>query len=432
MRRATYLGALWALVGCTSAELPLPPPAITVPAAVTVGEGQMASLGRASAEGVVTASASGLVKVSVAAGGEVLVDTSYGQTGAATVTVTVTAGELSATATSAVTVKPVAWLGTNKWQADGPEAREHGALVVDAKARRTLLFGGSGYNPYLSPLSDAWQFDHDKNAWTKVTPTGDVPSGGGSRRVAQVPAAQGASAYLFGGYGVNGAAHNELYKVDVSATGVVFAKVMQQNPPPKRALHAFFYDAQSDAFYAFGGVDTKVYGDLWRMKLTGGSAVWEQLTVDPKPTARYGFFYGFDPTAGRLVLFSGAQGTAMINAARDAWALDVRAAGGPKWTELGQGDAVPPGRRNGCAILDTVTPRLWVFGGTADAKTSEPGLWVLDLRAGHGDWRQLMLTGEPPIRSSGIGFFDEQDGTVRLGFGNTTMDVFRDWSKIGY
>ncbi len=130
------------------------------------------------------------------------------------------------------------------------------------------------------------------------------------------------------------------------------------------------------------------------------------------------------------MLFSGAQGTNPLNAARDTWALDLDPS--PTWTLLMEGDAVPPGRRNGCMVFDPSGPRLIVFGGTANAMTSEPGLWAFDARPGHAAWSQLVLDGEPPLRSSGFGFYDVASDRTLLGFGNSPIKAFRDWGKLGY
>lgn len=104
----------------------------------------------------------------------------------------------------------------------------------------------------------------------------------------------------------------------------------------------------------------------------------------------------------------------------------------PKWELLAEGDTVPPGRRNGCTVFDPTGPRLFVFGGTADAMTTEPGLFAFDARPGKPAWAELALADEPTLRSSGIGFFDTSRGRTLLGFGNTSNAVFRDWGHLGY
>jgi len=329
-------------------------------------------------------------------------------------------------------VKPIRWLDPLSWSSDGPEPREHGAFVVDEAARRVILIGGSGYSPYLEPFDDVWQLDIESHAWTRLTPTGDVLSGGGSRRVAQIPGES--SAYLFGGYGVDGASHDELYRVDFSNGGVAFKRLTQVGSPGGRALHAFVYDPQTRSFYVFGGGGAGLLGDTKKMTLAGDTATWTPMNPFNTPSPRYGFFYGFDAASGRLIVFSGAQGGgANLDPARDTWALDVRATP-PDWKLLDDGASAdsPPGRRNGCHVLDTSVPRLFVFGGTADAQTTETGLFVFDARPGKEKWKRLELAGAPEVRSSGFGFYDAESRQTLLGFGNTSAAVFQDLNPIGY
>jgi hypothetical protein len=329
-------------------------------------------------------------------------------------------------------VKPIRWLERVSWSSEGPEAREHGALVIDEPAGRVILIGGSGYTPYLEPFDDVWQLDVESRVWTRVTPTGDVLSGGGSRRVAQLPGES--VAYLFGGYGQDGASHDELIRVDFSNGAVAFKRLTQVDSPGARALHAFVYDPESESFYMFGGAGAGLYGDTKKMTLAGDTATWTAMNPFTTPTPRYGFFYGFDAGNGRLIVFSGAQGGgANLDPAADTWALDVRATP-PDWTLIDDGSSPdsPPGRRNGCHVLDTGVPRLFVFGGTPDAQTTTPGLFVLDARPGKEKWKRLELPGGPEPRSSGFGFYDAATGQTLLGFGNTSGAVFQDLNPIGY
>jgi hypothetical protein len=336
----------------------------------------------------------------------------------------------TATVRVAVAVARQKWLPQVTWTSDGPEAREHASFLVDAQGRGAYLFGGSGYSPYLDPLADAWRYDLATATWASVVPRGAVPSGGGSRRVAQLPGTT--TAYLFGGYDGTGASHAELVRADFAGGTLTFTPVAQTNPPPARSLHAFVYDPETKRFYAFGGAGSALLDDTWSMELDGaGGAVWTELGPATRPSPRYGFFYGFDAEHGRLLVFSGAQGGAVVDPARDTWALDVRREP-PEWSRVLEGDAVPPGRRNGSFVFDPAGPRLWVFGGTADGKTSAPGLWALDARSGHEAWAEVELAGEPPIRSSGFGFYDPVADRTLLGFGNTASAVYRDLTPLGY
>lgn len=340
----------------------------------------------------------------------------------------------------ALDVKPLRWFERKTWKADGPAPREHPAVWADAagKSGRILLFGGSGYSPYLKGLSDAWAFDAASQAWTSLQTAGDVPAPGGSRRVAVIPGER--VVYLHGGYGDGGSPNSsDLYRVTWTegADTLTFKKLAQlpaktSDRPAARALHAFLWDPVKARFVLFGGAGQKPFGDTWTATLDGDTVTWSLVATSEGPSPRYGFFSGFDAESGRLLLFSGAQGFSPLDPARDTWQLDVRSEP-PSWTLPleGKDDGVPPGRRNGCAVFDPTGPRLFVFGGTGDGKTTEPGLHVLDARPGKWAWTLLKLADEPPLRSSGMGVFEPMSGQAWLGFGNSATATFPDLIALG-
>lgn len=407
----------------------------------TIGQGQSVMLGLTN-----TGSASFVTTITEAKGVEaelsadqasVVVHAPYTTTGDAVVRVHLKAksgGEESDRA-FALNVVPYGWKDPTTWTKDGPEAREHGALILDEVGGRLILIGGSGYQPYLTPLGDMWAMDLETRVWTQLQPTGDVLKPAGSRRLARIPGKP--QAYLYGGYGAQGAGIKELIRVDFSTPQPSIKLLTQGSGPSARSLHAFAYDAPNERFFLFGGVDSAPRNDTWVLTVDGDKGTWVKLKLGTQagdqPSPRYGFFYGVDETNHRLVVFSGAQGTQTIDPAQDTWVLDM-AADPPVWTQVakGEADGVPPGRRNGCSVWDPSGPRLLVFGGTADAKTSEPGLFAFDARPGHAHWDELTLPGEPDLRSSGIGIYDPIHDRALLGFGNTTSAVYSDWNVLGY
>jgi hypothetical protein len=322
-----------------------------------------------------------------------------------------------------VNVAPIGW----QWSvtpSPAPTAREHGVLVADDD--KAYLIGGSGYMPQGDAATDAyWTFDLVARTWTPLSPAGDVPPPAASRRVALKSGQK--LAFFFAGYESNTADDNDLYRFDYSVSPPSFTKLTQTNPPPARELHAFAYDDMSDTFVAFGGVSAagRVFGDTWTMKLSGDAATWTQQKI-MGPTPRYGFFYAM--SASKLYVWSGAQGTASINPAADTWAYDVAA---NTWTQVldGSEDGAPPGRRNGAFIYDPEGPRLIIFGGTADAMTTVPGLSLLDLRT--LTWATLTLDKQPTLRSSSFGVYDPKRQQSVLGFGNDRA-LYRDLSALGY
>ncbi len=340
------------------------------------------------------------------------------------------------TVTLSVKIDRLMWGESDTWVNSPtlPEAREHGAWIVDTAKDRAILVGGSGYDPYLEVLDDVWIYDLKTREFTSATTSGDVPGPAGSRRVAQ---GDGTVAYLFGGYGDNQSNLDELYKVDFSADEIAFTKVEQEGQKA-RALHVFAGDAKLERFIAFGGIGDGLVGgsaildDTQVMMFEGGKAVWKTVMVPKSPSARYGAFVGVDPEHSRAYVYSGAQGTANIDPAEDTWMIDF-AADPVAWKKIADGakDNVPPGRRNGMTVFDPTGPRMFVTGGTADAMSTSPGLFVLDLRE-DGAWSELEIAMGPPLRSSGFGFFDPTSGQSFFSFGNSSSAAYRDVTPLGY
>jgi hypothetical protein len=339
----------------------------------------------------------------------------------------------------AVDVIPIAWTDVVEWTDDGPEAREHASVLVDDASGSIYVMFGSGYAPYLEPLGDAWRFDVATRTWSEATLEGDVPPPGGSRRFAgQRGSGHG---WLHGGYGEGNVSFGELYSVVADGDVLTFQEVPQENGPGPRVLHVFGFDPGTETFALHGGVGgSSLRGDTWSMKIVDGVAVWTLVhggTLAGAPQARYGAFSGVDEEAGRMVLFSGQ--TSQTAFGQDTWILDLRAEAGPTWTEVTPADGSgPPGRRNGTSVWDPSGPRLFVFGGTSDGATSQPGLFAFDARAGHEGWAEIERDGRPPMRSSGFGAFvtpgeDQQgiDSAVWMGFGNDD-DTYRDLARLAY
>ena len=244
--------------------------------------------------------------------------------------------------------------------------------------------------------------------------------------------------YLYGGHLKGDKDSADIYRVDLGNAQKTFTKLAQSGTAPVgRSLHTFAFDAAGSRVVAFGGISYAtpglVVGDTWVGAVSGDTVTWTELKSETKPSPRYGSFTGFDPKTRKLVVWSGAQegkGSDQVNAAQDAWTLDL-SKDPPVWAELPLGDSPPPGRRNGCGIFEPVSQRLFVFGGTKDAKVTEPGLFVLDLGAKEPRFSLVERSGEPPLRSSGFGFVDAKTNDVYCGFGNDRA-AFLDLNVIGH
>lgn len=325
-----------------------------------------------------------------------------------------------------VLVTPLAWSRTVF--TDGPPPREHGAMMASSDGATLFLIGGGGYPnvPTQETLDDAWQFDVASATWSAWPLTGDAIPPGASRRVGQQNQGGGDVAYLHGGYDSAGASLDDVFRVDLT-TGVVKRLDQSVQRPAARMLHAMAFDAATASLFVFGGFSTaddrSILADTWKGVVDGDSVTWTELSPPLSPSPRYGSFFGFDPAVRRFVVFSGAgfpKNGDPINAAPDAWSFDVD---DETWLDLLPNGEVPPGRRNGCGVVDPLSHNLLVFGGTSDGATTEPGLFLLDVR-GDGLWRKLDRAGEPPLRSSSFGAA-LKGGGVTCGFGND-RDTFQD------
>lgn len=358
------------------------------------------------------------------ANGNLTVAAGYGATSGDVVLTLTDDKAASSTATLVVTVKPLRWSPRTTWSgAEGPEAREHPAVLTDDATGSIYVMFGSGYSPYGELFGDAWRFDTATGDWTACAMMGDVPPAAGSRRIAGRRGQP--EGLLYGGYRADQEPVGDLVRVVAAGNTLTFTNVPQQGGPMPRFLHLWTHDPVSGRFVVFGGAGGTVLADTWVMTLQQGTAVWDRVTGGLAPSARFGGFFGTDESSGRVYLFSGQQGVGTF--ADDVWVLDARAEP-PFWDIVPELVSTPPGRRNGSYVMDPTGPRLWVFGGTFDGMTSAPGLWALNAVPGSSRFDEVVLADPPPMRSSGIAV--AINGAVWIGFGND-RSVYADMTRLG-
>ncbi len=324
---------------------------------------------------------------------------------------------------------PAEWGERVTWEDEGPEAREHASVMQFGD--NVVLYAGSGYEPQMSPLSDAWVYDVGQLSWQMLQTEGDVPAGGGSMRVALTD--QSSEAYLFGGYDGRFVCNNELYRATYKEDTLSFERIEQINAPSPRALHAFVFDPKSERFIVTLGVSHQGFrGDTWLGEFNeDGEVVWNEINNESSPAPRFGFAYGFDSETGLLVLFSGQLEAASGNQmpmASDVWTLNTRAKS-PGWNQVSIPEGIE-GRRNPCFAFDDVNDRLAVWCGTADARSNVDG--VVWIERDDESWKLTQAEeGQcPPKRSSGFGFADPKTGNIIFGFGNSASGRYQDWVTL--
>jgi hypothetical protein len=238
----------------------------------------------------------------------------------------------------------------------GPSPRFGHALAHDARARRTLLFGGNASGP---PLRDTWHWDGE--AWTQIDDMG--PSARSGHALAYDSARS--RVVLFGGAGAAGPLA-DTWEWD----GAGWTQV-EDSGPGARAGHALAHDSARSRVVLFGGgVDARGFADTWEWDGTA----WTQV-ADQGPSARMGHCACFDAQAGRTVVFGGAPEP-------DTWAWD-----GETWTQIA--DTGPPPAGN--AALVSSGAGAFLFGGVGSGKPFG-STWALSGAA----WTERQNMGPPP------------------------------------
>jgi hypothetical protein len=100
-----------------------------------------------------------------------------------------------------------------------------------------------------------------------------------------------------------------------------------------------------------------------------------------------------------------------------------------RWVKLLDADPNVPGRRNGCSAFDPIGQRFFIWGGTDDARTTQRGLFALDLEQGHEGWTKVELPPGRPERSSCTAIYDPARHRILFGFGNDD-DIYADFAVL--
>ncbi len=356
----------------------------------------------------------------------------YGSLGPAAVALDLRCGTATATAAISYELRPIRWRSLPAWSGvEGPDAREHPALFIDPnQADHLYLFGGFGFVPrQFSPRFDLWRYDLSADRWTRTaTRGGGLP--GLANRIAVDPLRKRVLSY--GGAEATGAAKASVVRVETTTTPANLVAIGATGPAPAGVLHGFVFDAGNDRYLRICG-SSDLGADCALSTFTPEEGTddggWAPLAASGDlPDGRYGHAYAYDAENQRAIVWSGARdpdGISAVNPAEDAWALTLSTTP-PTWTKLAPSGDLPPGRRNFAFAFDPEGLRLFIWGGTPDARTTSPGLWVLSLDPGAESWTRLDRPDEPAIRSSNVGIYDAKRHRILMGFGNTMSGRYAD------
>jgi hypothetical protein len=355
----------------------------------------------------------------------------YGERGTFEVTATATCSNGAiGTASLSIEVRPLTFRSLPAWTpgADGPSEREHPAMIMDGgDPDRVLLYGGFAFEPQqYTVVDDLWAYDFETEAWTAL-PTPNAPSFAAGR----LAPIEGERALLYyGGSDQNNDQPFVLSRLDFGDSDGEWASISPQGAPDGgSSLGSFVYDPPRDRYLSICGFGyLGIHCDI--EAYLAGEDRWTWLTPETEiPEGRYGFFAANDLENERVVIWSGGRFSfdGSVNPAQDTWALEL-AEEPVRWVKLS--DDGPPGRRNGCSAVDPIGHRFFVWGGTPDAATTSPGLWVLDLDRGEEQWIEVHPEGTAPERSSCTAVYDPARHRILFGFGNTTAAIYADWQVL--
>lgn len=340
------------------------------------------------------------------------------------------------TTSVAVQVRPLRFAAAPTWQpgVTGPSAREHTLLFLDPNdPDRLFLFGGYDYLPrQFTLVTDFWAYNLATSTWSTYSSTGAPERAGG--RLAFI--GDSGEAVLSGGAFQNGEAVMAFDRLrlngdratftPMTVTGTVGAEPSQ--------LGSLIWDAPRQRMISACGVATQaVHCEIGALDPAAGTYQLLEPNNDrqDRPSPRYGYFAAHDLENDRLVIFSGAQIPRFrdpVNAADDTWALLLHESP-VRWVKLLDADPNVPGRRNGCSAFDPIGQRFFVWGGTDDARTTQRGLYALDLEQGHEGWTKVELPPGRPERSSCTAIYDPARHRILFGFGNDD-DIYADFAIL--
>ncbi len=412
------LGAVGALVACSSSSETAAPAAPSIcapelPSELTVSEGGRAlvklpaGLELVPGEGVVVTMLSDTeasVRVPYGAAGGLTLGTSCGR-------------EIP------IAVRPLSWSRVASWtELTGAPAREYGAFWLDeANAGGIVVFGGFHYQPkQFTPANDAWRFDFATSTWTALA--GDALPMTPGARVAKIPGAR--AVYQYGGQtGDERSASTppSMFRLDWDETTLRATAVPELGLAYGSYTGAFLYDAKRSRWIAMCGADAATGVHCEVATFREGQGFEPLIPTGTPPEPRYGFHYVLDQENDRVVLFAG-QGTGDEEAILgDTWTLEL-GTDPPSWRSLKAAGVAPSKRRNAAYALDVSGHRLFVWGGTPDGRVSVKGLQALSLDRGSETWSEVVPAGTvPPARTSGLAVEDPARGRILFGFGNDDL-----------
>ena len=251
----------------------------------------------------------------------------------------------------------------------GPEPRFGHAVAADPDGNRMLLFGGQSADLFFN---DAWAFDFETLAWTKLH---DGAGAAPSPRYGLAAVLDDERRLLIShGFTFEGR-FNDTWAFGGTDEGWTDVSPGGDGVRPlNRCLHEQAWDPDSKTMLLFGGCSSGFgpcpQGDLWRYDPS--ARTWMEITPSTGPSARTNPALVHHRSGERFLLIGGSSDAGYM---ADVWA-GTNDGDGFAWTSLEVSGEAPLGR----ASHDAVVHRgdVYLFGGTSDSGSLND-LWKLSL-----------------------------------------------------
>jgi hypothetical protein len=232
-------------------------------------------------------------------------------------------------------------------------------MTFDAADAVVLLFGGLGGAEDAAPVAfnDLWAWDGA--SWTKLTPSGTLPSARAGAGF--VFDAAMAASILFGGAGVGEAPKNDLWVWDEGSWSPVAVTGMT---PAGRSYFPMVYDPSDETIAVFGGCGTATctspLSDTW---IFDGES-WTAQSAGPGASAPGTASMAYDPDTEESFLFGAPP-------SQSTWAWD-----GSSWSSVTPAMS-PSARTRATEAFDAAHGVIVLFGG-AGATMPLGDTWIYD------------------------------------------------------
>jgi N-acetylneuraminic acid mutarotase len=299
---------------------------------------------------------------------------------------------------------------------DLPSARNSHCMVYVSTSGKVILFGGMNIDSDAY-FGDTWTYDPAANTWTNLKPAGEVPSARAYH--AMVYDSASGKVILFGGMD-SATFQNDTWTYDPAANTWTNLKPAGE-VPSARAYHAMVYDSASGKVILFGGFDGTDLNDTWTYDPTANA--WTNLhPTGSLPPARESHAMVYVSTSGKVILFGGFDGTDL----NDTWTYDPTA---NAWTSLKPTGDLPSARSYHSTVYASTSGKLILFGG-GDRSNLIGDFWAYNPTA--STWTNLKPAGGlPSARVWHSMVYDSTSGKVILFGGFDGTDLNDTWTYGG-